>query len=124
MSKTTLEFDVDDSLLDEFEENALVAFWKAAESLHTDVIQSQTIPFDTSHLQKETSVFPKKKGNHEYKLMSKTEYAHRLYNHPEYNFKKDENPNAGAGWFDTYIKGSKKNMFFDNFMKFATKGRK
>ena len=37
--------------------------------------------------------------------------ARRLYFHPEYNFQKVNNPNAGAGWFDPYTKGGSKEDF-------------
>lgn len=122
MSKhSILEFDFDDSVLDEFEENATAALWMTAEATHTDLIQSQTIPFKTGHLQKETSVYPKRKGSKEYRILSKTEYAHRLHEHPEYNFNKEENPQAGGEWLTPYVDGEKAEMILNYFLKFAKK---
>ena len=49
-----------------------------------------------------------------------TPYARRVYFHPEYNFKKNKNPNAQGMWFETYISGDKKdyaNELFKKFMK-------
>ena len=118
-NKTTLEFDLDDSILDDIEDDAVVAMWKTAEALHTDLIQSQTIPFLSGNLQNTaTSVLPKKRAK-VYRLVSATEYAQRLYEHPEFNFNKEENPDAGAGWFDPYIEGDKKDLALEYFTKFA-----
>ena len=41
-------------------------------------------------------------------IISDTPYARRLYYHPEYNFNKKNNPNAGGLWFEPYINGNKK----------------
>ena len=35
--------------------------------------------------------------------MSDTPYARRLYFHPEYNFKRGNNANAGGKWFDSFL---------------------
>lgn len=51
-------------------------------------------------------------------IVSDTPYARRLYFHPEYNFNKVENPNAGAKWFEPYIDGNKKDFATNAFMKF------
>ena len=51
-----------------------------------------------------------------------TPYARRVYLHPEYNFKKNKNPNAQGMWFETYISGDKKNYANELFKKFM-KGR-
>ena len=47
-----------------------------------------------------------------------TPYARRVYFHPEYNFKKNKNPNAQGMWFETYISGDKKNYANESFKKF------
>ena len=47
-----------------------------------------------------------------------TPYARRVYFHPEYNFKKNKNPNAQGMWFETYISGDKKNYANELFKKF------
>lgn len=51
------------------------------------------------------------------KIISDTPYARKMYFHPEYNFNKDKNPNAGGRWFDTYINGEKKDLPSKYFKK-------
>lgn len=82
---------------------------RAGDAVRIDVQQSRTMPWRTGHLQN-TSTFVDKNdaasGN--VYVVSDTPYARRLYFHPELNFRKDKNPNAGAAWFDPYISGAKK----------------
>ena len=122
--KTTLEFKLDDSTLDEYELDAIEAMWKTAEALHTNLVQSETMPFLSGHLQN-TATRAEPVGNRKrakvYKLISDTEYAHRLHENPDYNFNKEENSNAGAGWMNPYIKGDKKHLILDYFLIFAKK---
>lgn len=39
------------------------------------------------------------------RIVSSTPYARRLYYHPEYNFDKGENPNAGGEWYKDWLPG-------------------
>ncbi len=51
-------------------------------------------------------------------LISSTPYARRLYYHPEYNFDKGENPNAGGEWYKDWLPGGSKEDFApDTFKK-------
>lgn len=38
-------------------------------------------------------------------IVSTAPYARRLYFHPEYNFDKGENPNAGGEWYKEWLEG-------------------
>lgn len=79
------------------------------EALKDDLIQSQTMPFDTGHLQNQaTFVDSSEAKSGTVSIISDTPYARRLYFHPEYNFKKNNNPKAGGMWFEPYINGNKK----------------
>lgn len=49
------------------------------------------------------------------KIVSDTPYARKLYFHPEYNFNKNKNPNAGGRWFDPYIDGEKRSFVMKTF---------
>lgn len=87
----------------------ITALEKTAEFVHTDVVQSQTIPFKSGTLQN-TKHFVDISKSQKGKVSINVEgpYARRLYYHPEYNFDKGENPNAGGRWFETYKDGGKK----------------
>lgn len=79
-----------------------------AEALHTEVVQAQVMPFDTGNLQNEsTFVDLSYSAQGKVRLVSSTPYARRLYYHPEYNFQKDENPNAGGEWYKDWLPGGK-----------------
>lgn len=52
-------------------------------------------------------------------IVFNTPYARRLYYHPEYNFRKDKNPNAQGRWMDMYLPGGEKETYAqDAFTKF------
>ena len=92
---------------------------KTADAVRTDLVQSQTMPFDTGALQNRSTFVKKGKVNYfKVSIVSDTPYARRLYYHPEYNFQKDKNPNAGAKWFEPYLTGNKKDFAAKVFAKF------
>ena len=102
--------------INELLENARLALIDTAEAVKTDLIQSQTMPFDTGTLQNDsTFVDDKRVIKGVVKIVSDTPYARNMYFHPEYKFNKEKNPNAGGRWFDTYIDGSKKNLSIKYF---------
>ena len=92
---------------------------KTADAMKTDLVQSQTMPFDTGALQNNsTFVDDSKKNQNKVSVVSDTPYARRLYFHPEFNFQKEKNPNAGGQWFEPYISGTKKDFAAKTFKKF------
>lgn len=97
---------------------AIQSLVETADALKSDLIQSQTMPFDTGAMQnRSTFVDTSKKNKGVVRVVTDTPYARRLYYHPEYNFKKDKNPNAGGMWFEPYISGKKKNFAKNTFAK-------
>ncbi len=98
--------------------NARLALIDTAEATKTDLVQSQTMPFYEGTLQNDsTFVDDNKIKKDKVKIVSDTPYARKMYFHPEYNFNKEKNPNAGGRWFDAYINGSKKNLLANYFKK-------
>ncbi len=96
---------------------------ETADAVRSDLVKSQTMPFDEGNLQnKSTFVDDSKKSIGKVSIVSDTPYARRLYFHPEYNFQKGKNKNAGGEWFDPYINGNKKNLPKEIFERLA-KGR-
>lgn len=98
---------------------AILALEQTAEALHTEVIQAQTMPFKTGNLQNESTFIDyhnAKDGN--VILVTNTPYARRLYYHPEYQYHKDENPNAGGEWYKDYLeKGEKADFAKETFKR-------
>ena len=88
---------------------------EAMEAVHTDLISSQTMPFDTGDMQNnQTFVESTENGA---VLITGSRQALRLYFHPEYNLQTGINKNAGAYWLEPYISGNKKNFVEDEFEK-------
>ena len=95
------------------------ALYKTMDTLKTDVVQSQVMPFDTGTMQNNMYVTrPRLQGRSEVSLVTRTTpYAQRLYYHPEYNFQKTNNPHAQGKWLEEYISGSKKDFCLNTFME-------
>ena len=85
---------------------------QTVEALHTEVVQDQVVPRDQGTLQNEAMfVNTKKVKQGRVSIVHSTPYARRLYFHPEYQFSKDENPNAKGKWFEDWEPGGKKEQF-------------
>lgn len=118
-----LTITLNEAVIEANKKKLLEYLWKTGEALHTDLVQSQTMPFDTGNLQNtSTTVVPPEQNNGMVGVHTVTDYARRLYYHPEYKFSKEENPNAGAYWLQTYIDGDKKDFVYDTFLKFCEQG--
>lgn len=102
---------------------AITALEKTAEAMHTEVVQSQIMPFETGNLQNEnTFVDYSNSRQGKVSLVSSTPYARRLYFHPEYNFQTDENPFADGKWYQPWLKGGISEDFAkEAFKKFYKK---
>lgn len=92
------------------------ALFQTCEALHTEVVQAQVMPFDSGTLQNTATSVQKVDENH-VELKTVTDYAARMYYHPEYNFQKTSNPGARGRWLDDWISGSKKDWCKETFMK-------
>lgn len=87
------------------------ALEQTAEALHAEVLQAQVMPYDSGHMQDDaTAVDYSQAKNGTVSLVTQTPYARRMYYHPEYNFRKDKNPNAQGKWFEPWITGDKKDF--------------
>lgn len=107
------------SKLSQINSDAEMALIKTGEALKGDLIQSQTMPFKTGALQNRSTFTDTSNANAGVvKVISDTPYARRLYFHPEYNFNRNINPNAGGMWFEPYINGEKKDFVKNTFKSF------
>lgn len=91
-------------------------------SLHTEVINAQVMPFDTGNMQNNSTFEDfSKSSKGKVSLVTSTPYARRMYYHPEYNFKKTENPNAQGNWYEPWISGENKYFCEKAFSRFYKK---
>lgn len=87
------------------------ALLDTAEALKTDLIQSQTMPFDLGTMQNDsTFVDDKRIIKGVARIVTDTAYARKVYFDPEITIHQEKNPNAKQYWFDDYIEGEKKNL--------------
>lgn len=119
--KSTVKLNL--SRMKQLTQAAVTALELTGEALHTEVVQSQVMPFDTGNLQNEsTFVDYSDSAQGKVTLVSSTPYARRLYYHPEYAFQTDENPFASGEWYEPWLPGGiSENFAPDAFKKFYKK---
>ena len=103
------------SRLKALDKAAIRALEKTAEAVHTDIVQTQVVPFASGHLQNDSTFcdYSDAASGHA-EIVSSTPYARRLYYHPEYNFRRDENPSARGRWFEDWMPGGTRDRFAAN----------
>ena len=102
-----VEIKLDYNAIRKIEQAAKASAAETLEVLYTDLVSSQTMPFDTGHMQDDdTFVESTETGA---VLVTGSPQARRLYYHPEYNFQRGKNANAGAYWLEPYISGNSGN---------------
>lgn len=124
-----IEIKLDKQAIRDIENAAKKAAAEAMEALRTDLINSQTMPFDTGDMQN-NQTFVSVEGEdsvngeetYSVSLVTGSPQARRLYYHPEYQFQQGHNDNAGALWLEPYISGDKKNFVAEKYNE-ALKGR-
>ena len=108
MAKVSCTIKLNEAKLNELTKQQYISLAQTADALLTDLRDSQTMPFDTGNLQNDsTSIDDSQKEKGRVSIVSTTPYARRLYYHPEYNFRRNNNARAGGKWFEPYISGSK-----------------
>lgn len=115
-----IEISIDTEALKSIEKEIRLAAEDTMEQLKADLTMSQTMPFDTGDMQNNQTFVATDSSADEFKatLVTGSPQARRLYYHPEYNFQRGKNANAGASWLDPYLKGgSKEDFVVDRFSK-------
>lgn len=119
MARVTSTITINQQRIRQLTQAQVKALEMTAEALHTEVVQANIIPFDKGTLQNEsTFVDYSNSSKGTATLVSSTPYARRLYYHPEYNFKTDENINAKGKWYDEWIDGEEKDFCKKTFKEF------
>lgn len=124
-----IEIKLDKQAIRKIENAAKAAALEAMEKLRKDLLDSETMPFDTGDMQN-NQTFVSVEGEetingedtYSVSLVTGSPQARRLYYHPEYQFQQGHNDNAGALWLEPYINGDKKDFVKQEYIK-ALKGR-
>jgi len=102
-----------------------LALIDTAEAIKTDLIQSQTMPFDTGVMQNDSTYVEDRriiKGS--VRIVSDTPYSRKVYFDPEIHIQHNKNPNAKQYWFEDYITGNKKDLPIKYFKKMLQRRNK
>ena len=73
-----------------------------ADATLTELRDRQVMPFDNGIMQNDNTYVDDSQKD-KVSIVADTNYARRLYFHPEYNFKRGNNPNAGGKWFESFL---------------------
>lgn len=107
---------LNEAKLKELTKQQYVSLAQTADAVLTDIRDEQLMPFDTGNLQNDsTSVDDSQQVQGRVSVVSTTPYARRLYFHPKYDFRRNNNARAGGKWFEPYINGSKKEFIVNAF---------
>ena len=93
-----------DAAIAKIEQAQKDALKQTGHTLLTDIVQKQVMPFETGEMQNNRTFIDTSSEN-EVVIRTTAPQARRLYFHPEYNFQKGKNQNAGGRWFDRYLPG-------------------
>ena len=93
---------LDQSAIDRLDKVAIECITLTADATLTELRDRQVMPFDTGNLQND-STFVDDSQQGKASIVSSTPYARRLYFHPEYNYRRNNNGNAGGRWFDSFL---------------------
>ena len=99
--QVTSRIELNASMLNMLDNAQRQAFEQTADATLTELRDRQVMPFDTGNLQND-STFIDTSQSDKVSIVSATPYARRLYFHPEYNFKRGNNANAGGKWFESF----------------------
>ena len=100
--KVSSTIKLNEAKLKELTRQQYISLAQTADALITDIRDEQLMPFDTGNLQNDsTFVDTSKSGT--VSIVTTAPQARRLYFHPEYNYKRNNNANAGGKWFESFL---------------------
>lgn len=121
--KSTIK--LNEAKINELTKQQYISLYETADALAGDIKDEQLLPFDVGDLQDNTKADNSEIMQGRASVVSSTSeessttpYARRLYFHPEYNFRRNNNARAGGKWFEPYINGAKKEWVVNTFKEF------
>lgn len=105
-------------IIKKIEQDAIKALEMTGDYVLGEIINAQVVPFGDSFehggethqggtLQESGYVNRKYSSQGHVQIVFNTPYARRLYFHPEYNFRKEDNPNAKGKWMEDWTETGK-----------------
>lgn len=107
---STVQFDF--PTLRQLEGTAVKALEQTADALLTEIKNAEVMPFDTGAMQNDnTFADTSYSAQGVVSIVITSPYARRLYYHPEYNFRRDNNIAAGGKWLEPWLPGGTRQNF-------------
>ena len=100
--QVTSRVELNMSVLNMLDGAQYTALAQTGDATLTELRDRCVMPFDTGNLQND-STFVDDSQKDKVSIVSSTPYARRLYFHPEYNYRRGNNRNAGGKWFDSFL---------------------
>lgn len=109
---------INQSMIKQIKRNAVTALEMTGDYVLGEVVDKQVVPFGDSFehggdthqggtLQESGYVDKKKSSQGHVSIAFNTPYARRMYFHPEYNFRKIDNPHAKGLWLEDWTEKGK-----------------
>lgn len=107
-----VEIRLDAAAIARLGEAAQAAALETMEAVKGEIVSAQVVPFDNGTMQGTLHTEQFGAGDeHHIVLQTDGPQARRLYFHPEYNFQRGNNKNAGAGWYKPWEPGGAQGNF-------------
>ena len=100
--QVTSRVELNMSVLNMLDGAQYTALAQTGDATLTELRDRGVMPFDNGNLQND-STFVDDSQKDKVSIVSSTPYARRLYFHPEYNYRRGNNRNAGGKWFDIFL---------------------
>lgn len=112
-----VSIELDSAAIAKLEAAVVKAANMTVDALKTNVVSAQVMPYDNGDMQNNQTftVTEEDGGEVTSRLVTGSPQARRLYYHPEYNFQKVNNPNAGGEWLEPWLNGERKDFVQDTF---------
>ncbi|MEG0367244.1 MAG: hypothetical protein RR585_10435 [Coprobacillus sp.] len=99
---------INQSAIKSLQRNAITALKMTGDYVLDQVVEKQVMPFDMGTMQNESTYVDDKDAKQGMvHIVSSEPYARRLYYHPEYTFKTENNPHAKGKWLEDWTEAGK-----------------
>lgn len=95
------------SIIKQLQKSTIRALEITGDEVLGQIIEKQVVPMDVGTLQESGYVNTEESSKGSVKIVFSTPYARRLYFHPEYSFRTDNNPNAKGKWMEDWTDDGK-----------------
>ena len=100
--QVTSRIELNTGVLNMLDDAMYDAMAMAADATLTELRDRQVMPYDMGNMQNDNT-FVDDSQKDKVSIVADTNYARRLYFHPEYNFKRGNNARAGGKWFYSFL---------------------